>query len=205
MFLEPFETFGKAIENKQPESEIVSSINSAISMLRKAHVNENQNFYKGFITPQNNLEGPVNFNKYACYPHVNIETKKNCEKEGGKWQKYENESMLTFAKVEYDDPQDEKYYYNVNITPVPVKDLPFLDHDSIMKPPPVPKPEPTPTATPTATPIPTLDLSEYENFTDNVNIMGVNFNGNKYIIIGSMIAFFVILIALIYLLSQSTC
>lgn len=202
MFIEPFETLAKAVENKQPESEIISSINSGISMLRKAHVNENQNLYKGFITPQNNLEGPVNFNKYACYPHGSIENQKECEKEGGKWQQFEDDNMKTFAKVEYDDPKDEKYYYDVNITPVPVKELPPLDHDSIMNPTLAPVPTTISISTPTPTP---TSQSFSEDFTDNVNIMGLNFNGNKYMIIGAMVAFFVILIALIYLLSRNTC
>ncbi len=206
MFLEPFETLGKAVENKQPESETVSSINSAISMLRKAHVNENQNLYKGFITPQNKLEGPVNFNKYGCYPHASIETQKECEKEGGKWLEYDDANMKTFAKVDYEDPADDKYYYNVSITPVPVKALPPLDHDSIMQPSPAPTTIPTPTPTSTSTPTSTPE-EDYEEFTDldNVKIMGMNFKGNKYVIIGAIVAFFIILLFLVYLLSRNIC
>ncbi len=106
--------------------------------------------------------------------------------------------MKTFAKVEYDDPKDEKYYYDVNITPVPVKELPPLDHDSIMNPTLAPVPTTISTSTPTPTP---TSQSFSEDFTDNVNIMGLSFNGNKYIIVGSMVAFFMILITLIYLLT----
>jgi ankyrin repeat protein len=210
MFLEPFETLAKAVENKQPESEVVSSVNSAISMLRKSHVNENQNLYKGFITPQNNLEGPVNFNKYACFPNSNIENQTECEKEGGKWQQYEDENMKTFAKVDYTDQPDDSYYYNVNITPVPVKELQPLDHDSIMKTESTSTPSSTstPTSTPSSTSTPTpTSTSISEDFTDNDNVklMGLNFNGNKYIIIGAFITFFIILIVLLYLISKNTC
>jgi hypothetical protein len=103
MFLEPFVTLAKAVEDKQPESATIGSINSGITYLNKAHVIENQNLYKGFITPENNLKGPVNFDKYACYPHANLETEKECADNGGQWLLYDNKEMSTFAKVEYEE------------------------------------------------------------------------------------------------------
>ena len=172
MFLEPFVTLGKAEEDKTHESEIVSNINSGITYLQKAHVNENQNLYKGFITPENNLQGPVNFDKYGCYPHASIEDKKECEDNGGQWLSYDTKEMSTFAKVEYEqsggvnentDPDstpspDEQYYYSVQVTPIPVKDLPPLDHDSIMR---VPTPTPTLThSTIISEPTPTNNVTE---------------------------------------------
>jgi hypothetical protein len=120
--------------------------------------------YKGFITPQQNLDGPVDFEKYACFPNASIENKKDCEKEGGKWQLYDNDSMATFAKVDYQEPIPDptadpssvsdldNYYYTVNITPVPVKKLQPLDHNSIMNITPSPSTTPintTPTTSPT--------------------------------------------------------
>jgi ankyrin repeat protein len=170
-FIEPFETLAKAEETTIPESEILSNLNSAISTLRKANVNENQNMYKGFITPQQNLDGPVNFDKYACYPHASIENKKDCEKEGGKWQLYDNESMATFAKVDYQQPTPDptadpttesdldKYYYTVKVTPVPVKKLQPLDHDSIMN---ITSTTPSPSPTPT-TPIGPVTIEGFYN------------------------------------------
>lgn len=170
MFLEPFVTLGKAEEDKEKESEIVNNINSGITYLQKAHVNENQQLYKGFITPENNLQGPVNFDKYGCYPHASIEDQKECEDNGGKWLSYDTKEMSTFAKVEYEqtggvnentDPDstpspDDQYYYSVQVTPIPVKDLPPLDHDSIMN-----KPTPTPTNSVTIqTPTPSSDPVE---------------------------------------------
>jgi hypothetical protein len=146
MFLEPFVTLGKAQEDNQKESEIINNINTGITYLHKSHVSENQNLYKGFITPENNLKGPVNFDKYGCYPHASIESQEECEANGGQWALYDSKEMSTFAKVTYEkgeasdtiDPDatpspDDANYYTVQVTPMPERELPPLDHDSIMK------------------------------------------------------------------------
>jgi ankyrin repeat protein len=209
-FIEPFETLGKAEENSVPESEIVSSINSAISALRKAHVNENQDTYSGFISPQQNLDGPVNFDKYGCYPHTNIENQTECEAEGGTWQKYDDNTMSTFAKVDYQDQvpdptadPDEKvneldqYYYKVNVTPVPVKKLPPLDHDTIMNSIPTPTPSSTPTSSKDTT---TQSVEGFENPTNSPEYIR-NCNIMFYAGITGCVILFFIMIYIIYRMS----
>jgi hypothetical protein len=214
MFLEPFVTLGKAEEDKLPESEIVNNINSGITYLQKAHVNENQNLYKGFITPENNLQGPVNFDKYGCYPHANIEDQKECEVNGGQWLSYDTKEMTTFAKVDYEqtggvnentDPDstpspDDQYYYAVQVTPIPVKDLPPLDHDSIMnKPIPTPTLTSSPTSTPTSTPTPTSPSSS-----ENVNegFISVDNCSTYYYYLGMFMILVAIMIILYFIYSR---
>ena len=205
MFLEPFETLGKAEENKAPESQIIGSINSGISLLQKAHVNENQNLYQGFITPQNNLQGPVNFLKYACYPDATIETQAECEAKGQSWQLYDDKTMMSFAKVDYTDKVDvdemtddptqppNDNYYDVSVQPVPERSLPPLDHETLMKG--FTEPTETPTEVPTQEPTkqPTKEaFNGLSSYFENKNI-------NYYL------AFFIIIILIIIIFLVFKC
>lgn len=205
MFLEPFQTLGKAEENKAPESQIIGSINSGISLLQKAHVNENQNLYQGFITPQNNLQGPVDFLKYACYPDATIETQDECESKGHTWQLYEDKHMTSFAKVDYtdkvssnldemtDDPTQgpNDNYYDVAVQPVPERSMPPLDHETLMKG--FTEPTQAPTETPTEPSTETKEgFNGLSSYFENKNI-------NYYL------AFFIIIILIIIIFLVFKC
>ena len=48
MFIEPFETLGKAEESKISENKTIQNISSSITLLQKAHVNEHQNKYQNW-------------------------------------------------------------------------------------------------------------------------------------------------------------
>jgi ankyrin repeat protein len=116
-FLEPFQTLGAA-ENIDETygNDMIKKLKNAESNLSKAHVNKNSEIYKGFISPQQNLQGPVEFNKFACYPYADLE-KKECIDKGGHWMPYENEDMQTTVKIDYSydnevDYIDENDEYN---------------------------------------------------------------------------------------------
>jgi ankyrin repeat protein len=171
MFLEPFITLGKAEEEEPSKNKLISKLETGVSIVEKAHVNENQNIYNKFVSPLDNLKGPVDFNNYGCYPYANLETEAECKKNGGHWSLFEKEQKLTTAKVEYkyseqnldedgedDDleyelngkiPEDKIHYYKVKSELVADKKLPPLDHDSIMCN--YPTPTPTSNSIPNAT------------------------------------------------------
>lgn len=200
MFLEPFITLGKAEEEEPPKNKLISKLETGVSIAEKAHVNENQFIYNKFVSPLDNLKGPVDFNNYGCYPYANLETEDECKTSGGHWLPFEKEQKLTTAKVEYkyaeqnldedgeaDDleyelngktPEDKIHYYKVKSDLILEKKLPSLDHDSIMCNEPTPTPTFTPSATPTPPykcPIPTETLSPsfksaIENITKNIQM-----------------------------------
>ena len=171
MFLEPFITLGKAEEEEPPKNKLISKLETGVSMAEKAHVNENQFIYNKFVSPLDNLRGPVDFNNYGCYPYANLENETECKDKGGHWLPFEKEQKLTTARVEYkysednldedgedDDleqelngkiPEDKIHYYKVKTDLVNERKLPGLDHDSIMCNTPTPSPTPIITGTPT--------------------------------------------------------
>ena len=109
-FLEPFQTLGVAEDIDETYGhDMIKKLKSAESNLSKAHVNKNSAIYKGFISPQQNLQGPVEFNKYACYPYPNLDTEKKCIDKGGHWTQYENEDMQTTVKVDYSYDEEVDY------------------------------------------------------------------------------------------------
>ena len=176
MFLEPFITLGKAEEEEPPKNKLISKLETGVSIAEKAHVNENQFIYNKFVSPLDNLKGPVDFNNYGCYPYANLENETECKDKGGHWLPFSKEQKLTTARVEYkysednldedgedDDleqelngkiPEDKIHYYKVKIDLVNEKKLPGLDHDSIMCNTPTPTPIITrpPRIPPTPTP-----------------------------------------------------
>ena len=189
MFIEPFETIGKAEESKLSENKTIQNISSSITLLQKAHFNEHQNQYQGFIKPQDNLNGPVEFINFGCYPDATIENKEECLTKGHKWQLYNNEDMKTLVKVEYnnktnndneddeDEDEDEngekEKYYKIIVKPIEEKQLPPLYHDSLMNishttPIPTPSGEPYPSMYPTNEPtqdtLPTQSSSSSSSF-----------------------------------------
>ncbi len=117
-FLEPFQTLGAVEEDDETYgNEMIKRLKNAESNLSKAHVNKNSGLYKGFVTAQHNLQGPIEFNKYACYPYVDLETKKECVDKGGHWMPYDNDDMKTTVNVDYSydnetDYIDENAEYN---------------------------------------------------------------------------------------------
>jgi ankyrin repeat protein len=164
-FLERFETVAIAKEDKSNlENEILVKLESASSNLNMASVNANKDVYKGFITAKQNLDGPIEFDKYAC----NIgsyDTQKDCEKNGGHWTMYTDDDMSTQVKLEYqtniDEDEDEDEdgkkkenpnYYKIVREKVPQKTLPFpVDHDSLMGITPSPSPSQRPSQRPSTT------------------------------------------------------
>jgi ankyrin repeat protein len=117
-FLEPFQTLGTAEEVDETHGhEMIKKLKNAESHLSKAHVNKNSAIYKGFVSAQQNLQGPIEFNKYACYPYADLESKKECIDKGGHWMPFEDEDMKTTVKVDYSydnetDYIDENAEYN---------------------------------------------------------------------------------------------
>ena len=173
MFLEPFITLGKAEEEEEPKNKLISKLQTGVSVAEKAHVNENQNIYNKFVSPLDNLKGPIDFNNFGCYPYANLETQGECIDKGGHWLPFEKEQKLTTARVEYKysetnldedgedeeleyqlngkTPEDKVHYYKVKTDLVEEKKLPALDHDSIMCNSLTSTPTPTPTSTSTST------------------------------------------------------
>ncbi len=173
MFLEPFITLGKAEEEEPPKNKLISKLETGVSIAEKAHVNENQFIYNKFVSPLDNLKGPVDFNNYGCYPYANLETEPECKNNGGHWLPFEKEQKLTTARVEYGyseknldedgededldyelngkTPEDKVHYYKVKSDLILEKKLPALDHDSIMC---NDRITPTPTPMYTGTPTP---------------------------------------------------
>lgn len=158
-FLEAFtDTVAQAKEEEEQDglfSEVLNKLDTGLSNLNRANVSENPHIYSGFVTAKNKLDGPINFIEEACYPYAEIEDKEECEARGAKWQQYFPDDLTAVAKVSYDEDDDDNAtqvdtgddnedtnqtsetilnnYYNPKITPVPLKDIPGLDHDSLMK------------------------------------------------------------------------
>ena len=172
-FLEKFETVAMADEDKSELSnDLLLKLESASSNLNMASVNANKDIYKGFVTAKQQLDGPIEFDKYAC----NIgsyDTQKDCEKNGGHWTMYTNDDMTTQVKLEYqtniednedDDEEDEDgnkkenpNYYKIVREKIHYKTLPFpVDHDSLMgiTPTPSPSTSPSPSSFPSTSPSP---------------------------------------------------
>jgi hypothetical protein len=77
-FLEPFQTIAYADDTPEDTSnEMLMKLNGAKSELQKAHVNMNKDKYNGLVSAKDKLnDGPVEFDKYGCYPYANIENEK---------------------------------------------------------------------------------------------------------------------------------
>jgi ankyrin repeat protein len=173
-FLEHFQSIGHLEEDTRTDNEnLLIKLETADSNLDKAHVNENKSKYSGFTTPQQNLDGPIDFNKFGCYPYADLETQKECIDKKGHWMPFENQDIKTSAQIEYetniedDEEDDDEYdedkpnpkkndYYYQKIRPkVPIRTLPFpVDHDSLMgiTPSPSPSPSPSSSSRPSLTP-----------------------------------------------------
>jgi ankyrin repeat protein len=153
--------------------QLISELDTASTYLDRSNVAENKMNYSGFISANDNLQGPVNFVTKACYPYDEALSEEECLSRNGKWIDFHPEDLNAVASVSYDNNDDDQeeevntnltsqdqldeqrkrqsdnYYYNFGTDPVPVKNLNGLDHDSIMG---INKPTPSPTLLPTLLP-----------------------------------------------------
>lgn len=150
-FLEPFSTLGQAVEIDYPDDPNLANemkdLYTGLTILDRAHVSENQDVYKGFVSAKNNLKGPVKFEKYGCYPYADVTNQAECEARGGSWQQFNDEDLTTTAMVDYQkDITKDDMYYDPKVEQEPIKKIEGLDHDSLMNITPAPTTIPTPTS-----------------------------------------------------------